>query len=151
VWGEQEEAMSNENKALVRRWFEEVWNKGRASAIDEMLAGDAVVHGLGEDMNPSEFKAFHRDYRNAFPDISLHVDDVVAEGDFVAARWSGSATHSGVGLGVPPTGKPVRLTGMVLIRVEQGKVAEGWNNFDQFGMFQQLGLNTMASVDNLAR
>jgi steroid delta-isomerase-like uncharacterized protein len=139
--------MSIENKTLVQKWFEEVWNKGRASAIDEMLAGGALVHGLGADLSgPGEFKQFHAAYRNAFPDIALHVDEIVAEGDLVAARWSGSATHTGDGLGVPGTGKPVHLTGMVIVRVEQGKIAEGWNNFDQFGMLQQLGLTPTSTV-----
>ena len=139
--------MSTENKALVQRWFEEVWNKGRASAIDEMLTSGAVVHGLGADLSgPAEFKAFHAAYRDAFPDIALHVDQLVAEGALVAARWVGSGTHTGNGLGVPATGKPVHLTGMVLVRVEEGKIAEGWNNFDQFGMLQQLGLAPTSTV-----
>ena len=134
--------MSTENKALVRRWFEEVWNQGRASAIDEMLANDCVVHGLGpQDMHgPAAFKAFHSAYRNEFPNVTIEIDDIVAEGDIVAARWSGTGSHRGDGLGFRATGRDVHFTGMIFVRVERGKFIEGWNNFDQLGMFQQLGV-----------
>lgn len=133
--------MSTANKALVRRWFEEVWNKGRVSAIDEMLASDATVHGLGAELRgPAGFKPFHAAYRSAFPDVTIQIDDIVAEGDIVAVRWSGAATHRGDGLGFPATGKQVRFTGMVFVRIEGGKLVEGWNNFDQLGMLQQLGV-----------
>ena len=88
--------MSAENKALARRWFEEVWNQGRAPAIDEMLASNAVVHGLGpHSETPAEFKQFHAAYRDAFPDVQIRIDAVIAEGNLVAVRWSGGATHPG--------------------------------------------------------
>jgi steroid delta-isomerase-like uncharacterized protein len=134
--------MSEANKALIRRWFDEVWNRGRASAIDEMLAPTAVIHGLaGADVRgPEGFKPFHAAYRNAFPDIAIHVDQVVAEGNMVAARWTSTATHTGDGLGMPATGLPSTISGMTFGRIENGKLAEGWNVFDQFGMLQQLGV-----------
>lgn len=133
--------MSTENKALVRRWFEEVWNKGRAAAIDEMLASETVVHGLGTDLHgPAGFKPFHTAYRNAFPDVRIQIDDIVAEGDTVAARWSGTGTHRGDGLGFKATGRHVHFAGMLFVRVERGELVEGWNNFDQLGMLQQLGV-----------
>ena len=122
--------MSSEHKALVRRWFDEVWTKGRAEAIDEMLGTNAVVHGLGSDMRPADFKAFHSAYRNAFPEITIQIDDIVAEGNMVAARWSGTGTHQGAGLGFAATGRTVHFTGMIFVRVERGKLVEGWNNFE---------------------
>jgi steroid delta-isomerase-like uncharacterized protein len=138
--------MAAENKALVRRWFEEVWNKGSADAIDEMLAPDAIVHGLGADMGQADFKRFHAAYRDAFPNVTIQIDETVAEGDMVAARWSGSGTHSGAGLGFAATGKHARFTGMVFVRVREGRLVEGWNNFDQLGMLQQLGAVTVPSA-----
>ena len=134
--------MSIENIALVRRWFEEVWNQGRAEAIDELLADHAAVHGLGAtDLHGSaEFKPFYSAYRNAFPDLTIQIDDIVAEGDVVAARWSGIGTHRGDGLGFAATGRRVHFNGMTFIRVEGGKMVEGWNSFDQLGMLQQLGV-----------
>jgi steroid delta-isomerase-like uncharacterized protein len=136
--------MSAENKVLVRRWFEEVWNKGRAAAIDEMLAPNGVVHGLGPaPQNNAEFKKFHTAYRNAFPDVSIQIEAMVAEGDLVAARWHGKATHRGDGLGFAATGKPIHFSGMVFVRIEGGKLVEGWNIFDQLSMLQQMGLVTL--------
>ena len=133
--------MSLEDKALIRRWFEEVWNQGRVEAIDEMLAEHGVIHRLGDDLRgPSGFKPFHASYRNAFPDVSIHVEDVVSEDGLVAARWSAAGTHRGGGLGFEATGRPVRFHGMTLARVEQGKLVEGWNVFDQLGMLQQIGV-----------
>ena len=139
--------MSSENKALVRRWFEEVWNQGRSSAIDEMLAADAVVHGLDADLHgPADFKPFHEAYRNAFPDVTIQIDEIIAEGAVVAVRWSASGTHSGGGLGFGATGKKVHFTGMGFARIEGGKIVEGWNNLDQLGMFQQLGVVSLPSA-----
>jgi steroid delta-isomerase-like uncharacterized protein len=133
--------MSADNKALVRRWFEEVWNNGRIGTIDEMLADRAIVHGLGGVMQgPSEFKPFHAAFRSAFPDLSVVVEDAVTEGGMVAARWSCTGTHQGDGLGFPATGRKVQISGMAFLRVEGGKFVEGWNNFDQLGMLQQLGV-----------
>ncbi len=139
--------MSIENKTLVRRWFEEVWNKGRVAAIDEMLASHTAIHGLGNDLRgPADFKRFHSAYRNAYPDVAIQIDDLVAEGDTVAVRWSASGTHQGDGLGFPATGRHVRFSGMVFVRIEKGKLVEGWNNFDQLGMLQQLGVVSLPSA-----
>ena|SRR5688572_14961163 len=138
--------MSTDNKALVHRWFEEVWNKGRAQAIDEMMARGCVIHGLGPDLRgPDGFKPFHASYRDAFPDVTLNVDDIASEGSLVAARWSGTGTHRGNGLGFPQTGRSVNFTGMSFVRIENGKIVEGWNNFDQLGMLQQLGVVNLPS------
>ncbi len=138
--------MSGDNKALVRRWFEEVWNQGRVEAIDELLAADGVVHGLGAPMRgPAAFKPFHASYRNAFPDVRVAIADIIAEGDLVAVRWVATATHRGDGLGIPATQQQVHFTGMGLIRVRAGQLVEGWNNLDQLGMFQQMGVTTLPS------
>lgn len=133
--------MSAENKALVRRWFQEVWNDGRAAAIDEMLATSAVIHGLGPaPFDVAGFKTFHTAYRNAFPDVTIQVDHIVAEGDIVAVHWSGAGTHQGNGLGFPATGRHANFKGMLFVRVERGRLVEGWNIFDQLGMLIQLGV-----------
>ena len=133
--------MSAENKVLIKRWFEEVWNRGRVPAIDELLSPQAVIHGLGPaPMNVAAFKQFHTMYRTAFPDVRIQVDDVIAEGDKVAVRWSGSGTHQGDSLGFAATGTGVQFAGMTIVRVENGKLVEGWNLFDQLGMLQQLGV-----------
>ena len=132
--------MVTDDGALLRRWFEEVWNKGRVEAIDEMLGAVAVIHGLGDDLHgPAGFRSFHASYRDAFPDVNIQVHDVVSDGGMVAVRWSGTGTHRGDGLGLRATGKAVSFQGMTFARVKQGVIVEGWNLFDQLGMLQQLG------------
>lgn len=133
--------MSSDNKALVRQWFEEVWNNGRAEVIDQLLASDAKVYGLAADaMDVNAFKVFYAAYRNAFPNLKIHIDEMIEEGDLVALRWTASGTHLGGGLGFPATNKAARFTGMGFIRARGGKFVEGWNVFDQLGMLQQLGV-----------
>jgi steroid delta-isomerase-like uncharacterized protein len=137
----EEEAVSMENKTLVQRWFVEVWNKGRAAVISEMLAYFFFFYGLVGDLHgAAEFQRFHSAYRNAYPDVAIEIEDLVAEGDIVAVRWSATGTHRGDGLGFAATGRHVEFSGMTFVRVADGKLAEGWNNFDQLGMFQQLGV-----------
>jgi len=133
--------MSTENKALVRRWFKEVWNEGNTKTIDELLTDRSVIHGLGEDLRgPAAFKSFHAAYRDAFPDVKIQIDRMVAEDDLVAVHWSASATHSGSGLGFAASGRPVNFSGMGIARFEGNKLIEGWNNFDQLGLLQQIGV-----------
>jgi steroid delta-isomerase-like uncharacterized protein len=136
--------MSTENKALIQRWFEEVWNQGRTAAIDEMLASDGIVHGLGPTLRgPAEFKPFHATYRSAFPDVTFQMDQIVSEGDMVAARWSAAGTHRGDSLGFMATSRRAQFIGMSFTRIRDGKIVEGWNIFDQLGMLQQLGVVTL--------
>jgi steroid delta-isomerase-like uncharacterized protein len=133
--------MSAANKALVERWFDEVWNMGRADAIDEMFAAEGVAHGLGEDLHgPSEFKVFHATFRGAFPDVRVQMDDMIAEGDRVAYRFTATGTHRGGDLGFAATGRPVRFLGMGSVRIANGRIVEGWNVLDQLGMLTQLGV-----------
>ncbi len=127
--------MSSDNVALVHRWMDEVWNKGRTAVIDELMSSRCVVHGLGEDQHgPGGFRPFFTAYRDAFPDLNVHIDDVLSQGDEVAVRWSGSATHLGNGLGFPATGRRATFTGMYFVRIDNGQFVEAWNNFDQLGM-----------------
>ena len=140
--------MSEENKVLLRRWFEEVWNKGREEAIDEMFAVDGVAHGLGdksaEPLRGTEaFKPFFRNFRTAFPDIQVIVEDVITEGDKVAARCTVRGKHQSDSLGFAATHRPMEISGMCITRIRDGKIVEAWNNFDFMSMFQQLGALNM--------
>ncbi len=128
------------NRALIERWFEEVWNQKRADAIDELLAADAQMHGLGAEMRgPAGFKPFHARFCAALSELQVTVEDVIEEGDKVAVRISVRARHTGAGLGVPPTMKRVAVEGLAIARIREGRVVEGWNALDQLGMFVQLG------------
>jgi steroid delta-isomerase-like uncharacterized protein len=136
--------MSAENKALMRRWFDEVWNQGRASAIPQLLAADGIVHGLSEDAanpfrGPEGFLPFHTQFREAFPDIAVIVEDQIAEGDMVATRCSVRGKHTGDSLGFTATHAPVEFTGVAITRIKDGKIVEAWNNFDFMKMYRQLG------------
>ena len=137
--------MSEENKQLIRRWFEEVWNNGRAEAIEEMFDENGIAHGLSDDpaspiRGPREFKPFHTLFREAFPNMMIVVEDMVAEGDKVAARCSVRAKHEGDFLGRAATESPVEFTGIAIVRIEYGKIVEAWNNFDFMTLHKQVGL-----------
>ena len=137
--------MSEENKALIQRWFEEVWNQGNEKAIDELLAEDGVIHGLVDASgNPVRglkgFHEFHRQFRGAFPDIHVSVDDIIAEGDRVVARCSVRGRHTGENLGFAPTDAPVQFGGVAIVRISYGKIVEAWNHFDFLEMNKQLGV-----------
>ena len=135
---------AEDNVAIVRRWFEEVWNRGRADAIEEMFAEDGVAHGLADGSGaelrgPAHFREFHGRFREAFPGIEVVVEDAISEGDKVAARCTVRAKHEGHSLGFAATNREVEFTGMTFARVRNGKIVEAWNNFDFMAMFQQLG------------
>jgi predicted ester cyclase len=131
-----------DNKALTRRWFEEVWNKRREETIDEMIGPGGIIHGLadgGEDLpGPGEFKRFYRQFRSGFPDLRVTVDQVIAEGDVTAARFTAYGTHAGDGLGIKATGRPVRFGALVMARWKDGKIVEAWNEFDAAGLMRQV-------------
>ena len=133
-----------ENKALIRRWFKEVWNDGRSESIAEIFAGDGIAHGLSDDptqplRGPAEFMPFHAQFRGAFPNIEVVVEDQIAEGDLVATRCSVRGKHTGDHLGFVATNSPVDFTGMTITRIKNGKIVEAWNNFDFMKMYRQLG------------
>jgi len=136
--------MSDKNKALIRRWVEEVWNKGRAEAIAEMFGDDGIAHGLSDDVDnplrgPQGFLPFHAQFREAFPNIEVIVEDQIAEGDKVATRCSVRGKHSGDSLGFAATQMPVDFTGVTITRIRNGQIVEAWNNFDFMKMYKQLG------------
>ena len=127
----------------LEHWFEEVWNKRNAEAIDKLWVTDKVVHGLanthgGQVETKAAFKTFHSNFCSAFPDLHIHVEESVSEGDRTVVRLLVTGTHTGQGLRVPPTGKPVRVAGMCMARVKDGKILESWNNFDFLSMYEQL-------------
>jgi steroid delta-isomerase-like uncharacterized protein len=135
--------MSEANKSLVRRWFEEVWNQGREETIDELFAVSGVGYGLGDTeaalRGPAEFKPFVRNLRGGLPDIHMTIEDCIAEGDRVTVRITAEGTHKGGHLGVAPSGRRVHIEGIVVVRIENGQIVEGWNSWDQLGLLRQIG------------
>jgi steroid delta-isomerase-like uncharacterized protein len=131
---------SEQNKAIVRRLFEEPW-KGNLEVVDELIASDYVGHDPANPeplRGPEGVKEFISTYRAAFPDSRITVEQQLAEGDLVATRWSGRGTHEGELMGIQPTGKQVTISGLTISRLVGGKVVEEFQNWDNFGMLQQL-------------
>jgi predicted ester cyclase len=126
--------MSDANKQLVHRWFDEVWNQGNPATIEELFHPDGKAHGFPEPAailtGPSEFKQAHSLFKEGFSNINVHLDEVIAEGDNVAARWTATVTHTGQSLGFPPTGRTASFSGTSFLHVANGKIAEAWNHMD---------------------
>jgi steroid delta-isomerase-like uncharacterized protein len=138
----QEANSSEQNKALVMRVWEEVVNQGNLDKADELFAKNYVYHNTsGQDFTGIEegVKVTVTSMKTAFPDLHCTVDDIIAEGDRVAQRWSATGTHSAEYMGVPATQNQVHMTGIVISRIENGKVAEDWSCGDDLGILQQLG------------
>ena len=133
--------MSAENEAKVRRLLEAI-NTGKMETFDELIAAEYVYHepGTPEMRGPEGVKQLVGMYRAAFPDIHMHVEDMFSDGDKVVTRWGAHGTHRGELMGIPPTGKEVTVTGMIIDRFSGGKIVEEWENFDAMGMMQQLGV-----------
>jgi predicted ester cyclase len=124
---------------LGRRWFDEVWNQGRRESIGEMIAPDAVLHEGGADSRgPDGFYPFFDRMIATFSEIRVNVEDTLAEDDKLCVRWSFSGKHTGNGLGIPPTGKTVNVTGISILRVAGAMLLEGWQNWDMLGLMEQL-------------
>jgi steroid delta-isomerase-like uncharacterized protein len=142
-----------ENVQLIRRWFQEVWNEGKKETIDALLAPDGI--GIGELENglplrgPQEFAPFVERIRGAFPDIKIVIDDIFGADDKVVVRWSATMTHRGDHLGMPATGKAVKMTGITIARIANNQIVEGWDNWDQLGMLKQIGVYESSKVDLL--
>jgi steroid delta-isomerase-like uncharacterized protein len=135
--------MSDQNKKVVRRLFEELWNKGNMQVADELVAPtymhhDASTPELGKGPQSEKNRVTH--YRTAFHDFRLNIEDLYAEGETVVARWSGRGIHKGELNGIAPTGKQFAITGVTICRLSDGKLVEGWVNWDALGLMRQLGV-----------
>jgi len=133
--------IEEENKAVVRNWFEDGWNKHNPDIIDKYFAANYVNHGVATN-SVDEWKQFVTPVLTAFPDIHFTVDDQIAEGDKVVTRWTFRATHQGEFMDVPATGKKVTVTGINISRHANGKYVEDWGNWDGLGLMKQLQTET---------
>jgi steroid delta-isomerase-like uncharacterized protein len=138
--------MQEQNKALVRRIFEECWNRGDLTNLDQILSSDYVEHdpadeNFGADFGsgPDYFRKTHQTYRSAFPDLKFEIEDLIAEGDRVVARWTTTGTHRGDLMGISPTGKRTSVKGVSVHRIAGGRIKESWIQWDAFGLMRQLG------------
>jgi steroid delta-isomerase-like uncharacterized protein len=139
-----EKYMSTENnKALVRRFLEEVFNKKKLSVIDELIAPDHIDHSagaVGSAVGPEGSRQLIGMMLIAFPDLHVTIEDMIAEGDKVVFRMTMRGTQQGAFGSIPPTGKQMAVSTIDIVRIAGGKIAEEWGIDDMLGMLQQLGL-----------
>jgi predicted ester cyclase len=129
-----------ENKAVARRWNDEIWNKGNIAAVDEIMATNFVwlnaPPGVPSDLKG--YKQYQTESLSSFADMNCTIEDMVAEGDKVAVRWTWSGKHTGEYMGIAPTGKRVTMTGVSIIHIVGGKIVEEWDEADNLGFMAQL-------------
>ncbi|WP_035051647.1 ester cyclase [Andreprevotia chitinilytica] len=128
---------TTQEQQLVRRLYEDCFNTGNLALLPELLTDD-FVGGRGEQ-GPAEFAKTVETLRTGFPDVRFELDDVIAEGDRVAVRWTFHATHAGPFAGVQASHKQVTQNGIAIYRIRDGKLAQAWLQIDRLGMLQQIG------------
>jgi len=135
------------NRDLVLRFYEEVWNRGNVEVAQDVFADDYVRH----DLRPTKaapggagMAAIARAFRGAFPDLHMHVDLMLADGDLVAVRWTTTGTFTGPWGEVEPTGAPATFSGVNIFRIRDGRVVELWNHRDDLGLMEQVGAPVFA-------
>jgi steroid delta-isomerase-like uncharacterized protein len=134
--------MSEQNKAMARRMFEDVFAGGQLNLAEELVTPDYVGHDVAAPepiRGPQGLKEQAKGYRDAFPDLNLKIEDQFAEGERVVTRWTATGTHKGDLFGIAPTGKQTTVEGISIDRFSGGKIAESWDNWDSLGLMQQLG------------
>lgn len=134
--------MSEQNKALVRRYLDQVYNNGRSEVIVELIADDYVDHNAPSGLTPGAAgtRQVYDMYRTAIPDLRVEIHDLVAEDDLVVARATFTGTSRGPLMGAPATGKPVQFASMVIVRLCAGRFVERWEQMDLLGLMLQLGV-----------
>jgi steroid delta-isomerase-like uncharacterized protein len=131
-------------ETLAHQWFDEVWNQRKIETIDRLLVQDVIAHGLVDEKGNelrgiSAFKEFFVQFTKAFPDIHVEVADTISEGDKIAARCIVTGTHRGDILGISPSNRSVRFTGIAILRIKEGRITEAWNSFDFQSLSNQIG------------
>ena len=130
-----------QNKATVRRLYDDIWNKRRLAVVDEIYSPGIVYRAPRQEVRGRDaLKKLVQQYMNAFADSRMTFDRVLAEGDTVLLHWTFNGVHKGELFGAAPTGRTLTLSGMTVDRLVEGKVVEEWEVFDELGLRQQIGL-----------
>jgi steroid delta-isomerase-like uncharacterized protein len=136
--------LSEENKALAHRFHMDIFQQGNLAAVDQLISPDFVWHAPATPpewvQGPEGVRQAATELCTAYPDLDITHEDTLAEGDRVMIRWIMRGTHNGPLMGIPATGKPVTVAGIDVFRLAGGQIVELWQNFDQLGMLQQLGV-----------
>src|SRR5262249_36887257 len=133
-------SLQEQNKALAKRAFEELLSKGQFELAQQLYAKDFVNHGIRRDIGLDEDQAALKGWHQAFPDLAIIPEKLIAEGDLVTIYWIARGTNTGTGNGLPATGKKAEQSGITIWRIVNGKIKEEWSAFDQLSLMQQLGL-----------
>jgi steroid delta-isomerase-like uncharacterized protein len=135
------DSSTEQNKAVVSRFVEEVWENGNVDAIDALFTEDSILHDPTEDVRgPEAFKTYNERYLAAFPDLQYEIQDMIAEDDKVVFRARMRGTHEGEFMGFEATGERFDAEGIIIARIEDGMIAERWASYDALGMMRQLGI-----------
>lgn len=129
------------NKEIVRR-YQEAYNLNELDRLADLMAADVLTPKIMPGLPPGieGAKSVHRRSLDGMPDFHTHIEDLIAEGDKVAARITMTGTHSGDFWGIPATGKRVKFTGVYIVRIDGGRIVEHWGEEDSMGLLQQLGV-----------
>ena len=133
-------SVQEQNKAIAKRAFEEILSHGRFELVQELYAKDFVNHGIHRDASLEEDQAALKGWHQAFSDIAIVPEKLIAEDELVTVYWIARGRNTGTGNGLPATGKKVELAGITIWRIVDGKIKEEWSAFDQLSLMQQLGL-----------
>jgi steroid delta-isomerase-like uncharacterized protein len=133
-------SLQEQNKAIAKRAFEKVLSDGHFELAEELYAKDFINHGIHRNATLEEDQAALKGWHQAFSDISIVPEKLIAEGDLVTVYWIARGTNTGTGNGLPATGKKAELSGITIWRIVDGKIKEEWSAFDQLSLMQQLGL-----------
>jgi steroid delta-isomerase-like uncharacterized protein len=133
---------TDNNKAVYWRYIQEVFNEGRLDRLNELLAPDYTYHEAppGTPAGAEGIRQVVTQFRGAFPDLKITIEEQIAEGDRVCSRATTRGTHKGPLFGIPATGKSVTMTGITWVRVVDGKITDSWVKNDVFGLMSQLGV-----------
>ncbi len=134
----RDSTLQERNKAIARRVFDEIFNRGRVEVGDEIYAPDFVNHGLHRDFSLAEDRAAQVSELRAFPDLRISIDRMVAEGDLVTVVWTFRGTHTGFGFGLPPTGARIEVRGITVWRIVDGRIRDEWSSFNTMGAYVQV-------------
>ena len=137
------QSTTDQNKAIARRWSEELWSRGNLAVADEIIAPGYERHDPGDPFparGPADVKRIVQMLRSMLPDFHVEVESVIAEGDFVVSRYTATATDTVGYMGMPATGKAIRTQAIQIFRFSNGKIVESWAARDDLGTLKQLGL-----------
>jgi steroid delta-isomerase-like uncharacterized protein len=131
--------MSDKNRAVIRRLVDQFWNEKNSDVVDELFATDFVLHNNGVSMTKNQALELLTNAREAFPDLRLTLDDLIAEGDKIVLRWTWHGTHQRDLWGIPPTNRNATGTGITIYRFAGDRIVEEWSNVDTLGVLRQIG------------